>query len=342
MAILINAYSTLVDPVEIEFAHQLHGHRDRQDLELAEHLNGFIGFVMDSGKREMTSSLYAVMRHLQRVRNHYSFEITEDELDALSDWGWQSNSLFFLADRSVRDPAGAVLVDPETGMPDENAEIPFPADARQRKLNSEALMAEQGIEVPDVLPPVIGEQEVVLRSADEVAWRALALFIVAVRAESLASNQPIDVERFREKSPMAFEAMSPMEVEFLNDNDPEQQIVINMAWRYECLYVLQWALLFHEQLAAATSICDVPLVAQTMVDRDDRQMVNMSRLRPVTQILDQLDLNQRLLWATRQAGLDSSESPGGFDGGVIAERQHALNWLVRFEEADWDDVDIPS
>ena len=320
----------------------MNGHRDLSDPELENHLNGFLGFIMDSGKREMTSSLYAVMRHIQRVQNHYSFEIEEDVLDALSDWGWETNSIFFLPDGSVRDPAGATLVDPETGEPDENAEIPFPVDARQRKASSEARLAERGIETPDVLPPVIGADEVVLRSADVVAWRALALFIVAVRAESLATERPIPIGQLREKSPLAFEAMSPLEMEFINSESPDQQTVVNMAWRYECLAVLQWALGMQETLPFADNICDVPLAAQTMVQRDDRQIINMARLRPTEQLLDELDWNQRLLWAARQAGVDGTDPPEGIDGGVVAERQHALNWLVRFENADWDDVDVPS
>jgi hypothetical protein len=28
--------------------------------------------------------------------------------------------------------------------------------------------------------------------------------------------------------------------------------------------------------------------------------------------------------------------------GVVAERHHAFNWLVRFADADWDDVDTPT
>ena len=290
----------------------------------------------------MTASLHATVRHIQRVQNHYSFEVDEAQLDELSDWGWNSNSLFFMADSTVRDPAGSILVDPQTGAPDENAEIPFPQDARQRKAASEAKLKELGIETPDLLPPVLGEREVVLRNADEVAWRTLALFIVAVRAESLGTQRPIPVEQLRSKSPMAFEAMTLNELEFMQSESPSDQSVANMAWRYECLYLLQWALSFHPELNVATEICDVPLAAQTMVERDDRQMVNMARLRPVTQILTELDFNQRLLWAARQAALAEEALPGGIDGGVIAERQHALNWLVRFENADWDDVDTPS
>jgi hypothetical protein len=48
------------------------------------------------------------------------------------------------------------------------------------------------------LPPVVGAQEVELRSAADVARRTLALFLVAVRAESLATNNEIPVQRLVE------------------------------------------------------------------------------------------------------------------------------------------------
>lgn len=342
MTILVNAYSTLVNPTPLDFPHDLVSQRDHSDVELMGHLHGFIGFIMQGGQRQMTASLYAVMRHIERVHQHYSFSIQHDQLDSMSDWGWQSNSLFFLPDGTVRDPDGAVLVDPETGEPAEEASIPFPGDARARKLASEARLSEMSIEVPDVLPPVIGEQEVILRSAEDVAWRAIALFIVAVRAESLASGRPIPLEQLREKSKGVLEATSPLETAFLKNDSPDQQSITNMAWRYECLYVLQWALGFHDDLTLANDICDVPLVAETMVQRGDRQILQMARLRPVSQILEAMDFNQRLLWAVRQAKLNDQPLPAGLDGGVIVERQHTFNWLTRFEHADWDDVDTPS
>ncbi|NNE00145.1 MAG: DUF4272 domain-containing protein [Pirellulaceae bacterium] len=342
MTILVNAYSTRLDAVEPTFEHDLLGHRDYTDPELSEHLHGFIGYVLDGGKRDMSSTLYAIMRHIERVHHHYSFEIDKEQLEPMSDWGWESNAIFYLPDGTVRDPSGAVLVDPDTGEPAEEAEIPFPSDARERKLRSESQLVQLGVHTPETLPPVIGEQEVLLRAADDVAWRAIALFIVAVRAESLASNRPIPLSVLKEKSPMAFEAVTEIEMEFLKSEDPDQQVVVNMAWRYEALYVLQWALGFHDDLKLADEICNVPAVAQAMVDRGDRQIVQMAQLRPTAQILDALDWNQRSLWAARQARLNDSDPPANLDGGVLVERQHALNWLVRLENAEWDEVDTPS
>ena len=40
--------------------------------------------------------------------------------------------------------------------------------------------------------------------------------------------------------------------------------------------------------------------------------------------------------------LDETDPPAGLEPGVVKERHHTLNWLVRFEDADWDDVDTPT
>ncbi|QDT10369.1 DUF4272 domain-containing protein [Planctomycetes bacterium K23_9] len=342
MTIQVNAYSTIATETPLDFPHEFDVQRDHSDPALMEHLSGFIGFIMDGGKREMTASLYSIMRHIERVHHQYSFRIQHDYLDSMADWGWHSNSIFYLPDGTVRDPAGAVLVDPDSGAPAAEAEIPFPADARARKSVSESRLAELGIETPDVLPPVVGEQETILRTAEDAAWRAIAMFIVAVRAESLASGRPIPLSQLQAKCPMVLEATSPIETAFLKDDSPSEQTVANMAWRYEALYVLQWTLGFHEELTLADRICDVPLVAETMVQRGDRQILQMAKLRPVSQILEAMDFNQRLLWSARAAKLNEQPLPANLDGGVIVERQHAFNWLTRFENADWDEVDTPS
>jgi len=342
MPLLINAYCTVRNPSDVDLPYVTCRHRDVSDPELRDHLQQFISFIMDGGTREMTSSLYAVMRHIERVQHQFSIEIAEEELETVAGWAWRNNAILFLPDSSVRDPLGNVLVDPESGQPDQQAQIPFPEDARQRKAQSELLLRNRLIDTPDTLPPVIGAAEIELRPADEVAWRALALFLYAVRAESLATEQPIPVENLRARVPLAFEAFSPQEQAFLAQEQPDPQTVTNAAWRYEALFTLQWAMGLHPELPFADAICDVPLVAETMLLRPNREFIAEATLRPTAEILDALDCNQRLLWAARDAHLKRQPPPAAIDGGVISERQHALNWLVRFENADWDDVDIPS
>ncbi len=342
MALLVNAYSTLNETPTPDFDHQEINHRDRSDPELLQHLGEFIGFVLGDEDRPMTPSLYGVMRHLQRVKHQFSFTIDESRVEDISDWGEASNSIFFLPDASVRDPLGRVLVDPKSGLSEKGAALPYPSEAWGRLKRTHQQLNNLEIPFSEDLPPVVGESEAMLRDADDVAWRALALFVVAVRAESVASKNPIPSNKLREKSPMAFQALTAEEQAFLKDDSPDPQATINFAWRYEALYVLQWALGMHDELKFADDICDVPAVAQAMVDRDDKETVTDAKLRPVEEILDALDMNTRLFWHARQSVMEKSEPARRLDGGVLSERQTALNWLTLFEGAPWDQVDTPT
>ncbi len=342
MSLLINAYCTHRDPPPLSFPHELNSRRDPSDPELDQHLNGFIGYIMQGGEREMTQSLYHVYRHLQRVQHHLSLDVDDQHLNEFAAWAWEANAVLFLPDGSVRDPSGKTLVSPDDGSCDEQARVPYPRDAWDRKARHDEILRQQGIEVYDGLPPVLGHCEVLLRPAQDVARRALALFAVALRAESLATDNEIPVAEIRDRFPLAFESFSPVEAEFMDTVEPEQQAIINHAWRYECLFLLQWALGHFDQLHFPTSICDVPKVARDILDHDASEMIRAAGLRTPDEILNELDLHFRLHWAARQASQKDKPVPADLDIGVISERRHALNWLTHFENADWDDVDCPT
>jgi hypothetical protein len=342
MAILLNVYSTLREPSEPEFKHGMISRRDRTDPELPEHLDGFIGYVLSRGDGQMTPTLYHVMRHIQRVQNHYSMIVEEQDMDGFADWAWAANALCFIPNGSVCDPSGRVLVHPGGDEPDAEAAIPYPGDAHKRKERGAIRLAELGIKVSETLPPVIGAEEVELRSADAVARRAMALFVVAVRAESLATNKEISKADLQKRFPLACAALSQREKQYLETKSPDQKTTIQFAWRYEALFLLQWTLGLFEELPFPSAICDVPKVGKMAIDCNKAEFIQAAKLRSVGEILDALDLHLRLHWAARQARLDKREPPAKLDEGVIMERHHALNWLVRFEGKDWDDVDTPT
>lgn len=342
MPTLIHAYSTLRQLPAASFDCLSAEYQDHTDPLLKQELHRLQQELTEEDPQAMTATRYAILRHLQRTEHHACFSVDSAEDAALTEWAWESNAILRYPDNSYRDPAGKRLLDSATGSPDPTAQLPFPADARQRKSQTELLLRNRLIDVPAELPPIVSEREVQFRDPTQVARRALAIFIVAVRAESLATGQPISVENLRSKAPEAFVALSPQESAFLEESTPSQQSVINAAWRYESLFALQWALGMHAELPFADTICDVPTVAQIMLQIPHGDWIETARLRPTTEILDAIDFNQRLLWAAREANNNSQPAPASIDGGVISERQHAFNWLIRFEEADWDDVDIPS
>ncbi|MBL4844084.1 MAG: DUF4272 domain-containing protein [Planctomycetes bacterium] len=338
MTILVNAYCTTRELPPLEFPHSLNSLRDLNDAELPEHLEGFAGYVAGRGEA-MTQTRYHVIRHVLRVQHHLSLELESEHMDAFAGWAAEANALVFLSDGTVRDPKGAVLVHPTDLEPDTDAEIPFPQDAHARKAVSMERLEALEIEVPASLPPVLGAGEVELRQPIDVARRALGLLVLANRAESLNHGSPLPLETLREQTPQGFLALSPREKEFLAADPPDRQEVVQSVWRYEALFLLQWALGLTDKLPLPTGICDVPALRERMRTSD---LSSSPSLRPVGEILAALDLHLRLHWAVRQARLDEKEPPGDLSPGVVLERHYALNWLIRFEEAEWDEVDVPT
>lgn len=342
-SVLINAYCTRADLPALDFPHMLHASRDLSDPELAGHLSGFVGYVLGRGNGEMTKNRYHVMRHVQRVQRHLSLSLDEAELDAFSAWAVRANALVFLPDGGIRDPHGRVLLSAAGDTPDGEAALPYPPEAWQRKARTEALLASHGLSVPPHLPPLISEPELRPRAPEELAGRAFALLAVAVRAESMASGEPLSASELFERLPSAQANLSPEEQAFLFDDAPAQTLVAQFGWRFECVFLLEWVMGLVDGLPFPAAICDVPLTTRTMLEaRDVAGAMRAMRPRTDSEVLDALDLHYRLHWLVRQARLKETALPPGLDSGVIAERHRALNWLVRFEDHDWDDIDTPT
>jgi len=338
---LVNVYSTLVVLPPLDFAHSVVARRDRSDAELAQHLEGFIGYVASRGDGKMNANRYHLMRHLQHVQSHLSLEIAAAELPAFARWAERANAVLFQDDGSVRDPQGAVLIDGE-GSVDPAARIPYPKDALERKAKSDALLAGRGLEVMPVLPPVFGAAEVLWRDADEVAGRAMALMVAANHALCVAEGKQGDLESAHEALPGAFDHLSPQEKAFLEKAAPDESAQIQMVWRFEGLVVLAWALGILPELPSSGQICEVGKLIPVLLAAGDFRRLSGNRLRPGAEILDALDLHFRLHWLVVQARLGRREELSNVIPGVVYERHFALNWLVRFEDADWDDVTTPT
>jgi hypothetical protein len=334
--ILFNAYCTRLSIAQPAFAHTLHARRDLSDPELLEHLNGFCGYVLGRGDGTMSRDKYHVILHVQRVQQHLSISVAESDLGALHAWAAQANAILFTPDGHVTDPQGRVLVNAADGKADADACLPYPEKAVARKTQTEARLAARGIEVPATLPPLVCEDELALRTRDEVIERARALLLVALRAESVASGEPMPVDTLLSKMPLADDALSPNEQAFLAQETPSQQDCAQFIWRYESLYLLEWVLCLVDELPYPDAPVDAASTVATLIE------MRGPRLRTSAEILDALDLHYRLHWHIRQSRLKKLGEVQGLDADVVMERHHTLNWLVRFQHAPWDEVDTPT
>jgi hypothetical protein len=80
-----------------------------------------------------------------------------------------------------------------SGEGDPKAVLPYPPQAWQRKARSEEQLAARKISVPADLPPLVSEPELRTRAPEDILRRMLALYVVAIRAESLNSKTPLTV-----------------------------------------------------------------------------------------------------------------------------------------------------
>lgn len=339
---LVNAYATVRDVPSLGFEHEWHNQRDLSDPELAEHLNGFVGYVMSRGDGTMTAARYHLWRHIERVRHQLSFSISAGAFGGVEQWARDANAILFLPDGSIRAPDGAVLLD-GAGASDPAATIPYPSDAVVRRERTLAQLAGLVPRPPASMPPVLGETETVLRSAGDVLRRALALICVAVHAEGIETGQEDIRPRLREMNPTGMASLTPKERAFIDADAPDASVVTQMNWRYEALNTLLWALgnpagsVEHSGRAA-----DPAAVSRAALDLAATPAE--PRLRTIPEILDALDRTWREQWIVRELNKTGAR-PEGLNPDVLTERHTALNWLTGFQNprgTEWDEIDTPS
>lgn len=335
----IDAYCTSRELPALSFPHTLYARRDRTQTDLPSHLDQLLDALLSEGQ-EMTGELYALLRHIQRTAHHLTLEIEEKNLEALSSWLESAHGVMRLPDESIRDTRQRILFHPRQAA-DKDAALPVSETALLRRSFNHRRLKGEGLSLPEHLPTVLDEDEVILRSPAEVAQRALGLFLVALRAESVASADPIPVLEMQERQPLGYASLTPAELAYIEDSNPPEQATVEFTWRYESLNLLLWSLGVSE-LPPIGETCDVAAIVGLMMEVDEQSFIEHAGLRLPTILLDALDLHYRYHWIARKLLLEQEEHPAHLNPGVALERHHALNWLVSFEDAPWDEIDTPT
>lgn len=208
------------------------------------------------------------------------------------------------------------------------------AEAQSRKERSIAILKSEKVPFIEHLPLIETEAESTRRTTEQVATRAMALCIVAVKGEGL--EQKI-IDELIDEYELA-SAFTPKEKEFISNPDPNQQERVQFAWRYECYWVMLWALGYVDTLERPDKICDVKVAISLLRDNGRDGFLKNARLRPQSEILDAADLIYRYHWAVVDTRIKELDAPAGLDAGIVLERHYALNWLMGYMDQAWDDV----
>ncbi len=197
-------------------------------------------------------------------------------------------------------------------------------------------MREKGIPFLPSLPPIEPEDETELRTSEEVGIRMFCLFCVAGTAYGLSRTE---YELFL-KNQRLWSYLTPKETAFLSDPNPAPESMRYFTWRVEALFLLMWAVNLFESLHLPTYQMDNEKIIDKFptFSMSPWPFINSLVLRPKSEILDQSDLIYRLHWAARNAIADEQPPPAGLEPDVLFEWHHAINWLTKYENLDWDDV----
>jgi Domain of unknown function (DUF4272) len=196
------------------------------------------------------------------------------------------------------------------------------------------------------------DEAVTLRDSAEVVKRLLVLYAVVLKAEDASHQEMLGLMA----EARLWSVVSPAEKRFLKQDYPPPEACSKMEWRLECVWVSLWALGYIQELAWPSDMCDVQKLVQILKPHEANPLkfIATAKLRSKKEILDAADLTARIHWAIRDAHINNIPIPCTLDWsgndamspvtkctatGVVEERHRTLNWLIRFGNADWDDVD---
>lgn len=227
---------------------------------------------------------------------------------------------------------------------DENRPEEAQADV-ERRLRSIALLEARSIPYMELLRSEALESEVRMRSREEMVKRAAALFAVAIYSELMMSENSDREEAlfYFNKVDELYSVKSyitPKEIAYIDNPEPEEQECIQFGWRYECCGVLLWAAGVVDDLSYPSEIIDVAVLAAIFWQHKGiKDLLSKGYARPTAEILDAADITLRYDWACVEARIHGQKPPASLDNGIVIERHYAFNWIIGANEgADWDDI----
>jgi len=201
-------------------------------------------------------------------------------------------------------------------------------------MRSVARLRAEGVPVLDSLPVIETEADSHIRSRDEIVDRAIALLAVASRG---AGDPPEQVDRFV----ATFDAsrhFSPHERAFFAQARPDPRTASALSWRFEGVVVLLWALGYRDSLGTPAAPVDGAELVRAFVSRTPAAFRSGAHVRSRSELLDAADRIYRYAWATTDARINDRPAPAGLSPDVVMEWHQAINWLIGYQDAAWDDV----
>ena len=205
-----------------------------------------------------------------------------------------------------------------------------------RKIRTEKVVRALGIPVNKNLPPIHRDEKYAIRTIEAIVDRAIANTIVSAKGSG-APDELIDelIDRFYREG-----LFTPYELEFLENEDPDQDELHTYSWKIECNSALLWAVSLVRDLPFPNDLSDVQKLYDLILQSDREALLQRAELRNYHILMDELDLYYRLHWALVETRLHNQELAVSINPGVVYERRYGLTWLLNLDGEDWEEISM--
>ena len=206
-----------------------------------------------------------------------------------------------------------------------------------RKERSEAILRSKNIKINQNLSPIEEESIVKIRDVKKVSERLVALALTNLVAfKNITGKQALEFAEQNQVMPL----LTAKELHFLEN--PTDEACSQETWKCECIWVLSWALNHVNELGfpdVLANLADIPADKYPIGSgTNPPDFISTNHLlRSKKAILDMADLYYRFHWACVDARIHEKEI-STIHSGVVYERHHALNWLINYQDQEWDEV----
>lgn len=212
-----------------------------------------------------------------------------------------------------------------------------------RKARNEELMRSEGFLVDAQLPPLPPVKRELFRSITDCCKRAIALKVVGMKGEGLASclweselSLHAQKSYFTEEEWRFLNSQYEPPIDGYEEEDDFFLKSIRYSWSYESLWTILWALGYVVDLGRPDHCVHVEGVLDLMRNHGSRSLKSRALPRERDEVLDALDLSYRYYYLAKEALSVLKRPQGNIDLQVAEHRVKALIWVAGAK--DWDEL----
>ncbi|WP_423679301.1 MULTISPECIES: DUF4272 domain-containing protein [unclassified Undibacterium] len=205
-----------------------------------------------------------------------------------------------------------------------------------RKELSELTLHKRGIRINLQLPLIESEDEIQLRSNEDVFQRLIALTAIWQLQQASQRSDVIDVIHTQQLDSY----FSENERRLMLENNADPAIPAN-AMSADALHFLAWCSGIQKAIGMPDGCYkeDVAELLWKQIVRNPDSLRSQIHLQSKTVLLDWADLLYRMHWAVRHAHITGKPIPGRLNAVAVHEWHKVVNWLIQYDdENDWDKV----